>query len=58
MEVEMLVAGFLASVRAILRHRAAVNELRSLDDRTLADVGISKSQVEAAVRGMILRRSA
>jgi uncharacterized protein YjiS (DUF1127 family) len=33
--------------------RSAVATLRTLDDRALADIGISRSQIEAAVQGVI-----
>jgi uncharacterized protein YjiS (DUF1127 family) len=36
-------------VRAVLRHRAAVAELSALDDRMLADIGLSRSEIRAAV---------
>ena len=33
--------------------RAAVKTLRELDDRALRDIGLSRSQIEAAVQGGI-----
>jgi uncharacterized protein YjiS (DUF1127 family) len=41
---------------AIARHlfrRAAVKSLHELDDRALRDLGISRTQIEAAVSGLI-----
>jgi len=34
-------------------HRAAIARLRELDDRALRDIGLSRSQIEAAVDGFI-----
>jgi uncharacterized protein YjiS (DUF1127 family) len=33
--------------------REAIKELRLLDDRALRDIGISRSQIETAVRGFV-----
>jgi uncharacterized protein YjiS (DUF1127 family) len=33
--------------------RAAIANLRELDDRALRDVGLARSQIEAAVRGFM-----
>ena len=37
------------SVRTAQRRRAAINELERLDDRILADIGLSRSQIPFAV---------
>jgi uncharacterized protein YjiS (DUF1127 family) len=45
---------FSACRDAILRHfdrRAAVAQLRAFDDRELSDIGLVRSQIEAAVHG-------
>ncbi|MEH2625700.1 uncharacterized protein YjiS (DUF1127 family) [Bradyrhizobium sp. AZCC 1719] len=34
-------------------HREAVKTLSELDDRALRDIGVERSQIEVAVRGMI-----
>jgi uncharacterized protein YjiS (DUF1127 family) len=34
-------------------HRAAITSLRELDDRSLRDIGLTRSQIEAAVHGFI-----
>ncbi|MEH2502707.1 uncharacterized protein YjiS (DUF1127 family) [Bradyrhizobium sp. AZCC 1578] len=34
-------------------HREAVKTLGELDDRALRDIGVERSQIEAAVRGVI-----
>ena len=36
-----------------LVRRSAIATLRELDDRALADIGIARSQIEAAVHGLI-----
>jgi uncharacterized protein YjiS (DUF1127 family) len=33
--------------------RSAIATLRELDDRALADIGIARSQIEAAVHGLV-----
>jgi uncharacterized protein YjiS (DUF1127 family) len=38
--------------------RAAIASLHKLDDRALRDIGINRSQIEAAVDGFITRSSA
>jgi uncharacterized protein YjiS (DUF1127 family) len=37
-----------------LVHRAAIASLRELDDRALSDIGLKRSQIEAAVRGFMI----
>jgi uncharacterized protein YjiS (DUF1127 family) len=47
---------FGACVDAIARYfvcRTAVGILQGLDDRALRDIGLARSQIEAAVRGLI-----
>jgi uncharacterized protein YjiS (DUF1127 family) len=34
-------------------HRAAIAHLRELDDGALRDIGLARSQIEAAVRGIM-----
>jgi uncharacterized protein YjiS (DUF1127 family) len=43
------IARLWGHVRRALRRRAAVAELSALDDRMLADIGLSRSQIHAAV---------
>jgi uncharacterized protein YjiS (DUF1127 family) len=38
------------------RRRSAIAQLRSLDDRLLADIGLMRGQIELAVDGMLSRR--
>ena len=50
----MLSRLFSACLDRIARHfvhRAAIAHLRGLDDHRLRDIGIERSQIEAAVRG-------
>jgi uncharacterized protein YjiS (DUF1127 family) len=47
---------FSACWDGIARHfvcRTAITTLRELDDRALRDIGIARSQIEAAVHGFI-----
>ena len=41
------------AVAGYLVRRSATTTLRELDDRALADIGISRSQIEAAVHGFV-----
>jgi len=45
-----LVAGWRA-IALWRKRRRAVRELRALDDRTLRDIGLGRSEIECAVRG-------
>jgi len=40
-------------VARYLVHRAAIASLRELDDHGLRDIGLARSQIEAAVRGLM-----
>jgi len=40
------------------RRRIAIVQLRSLDDHLLADIGLTRGQIELAVDGMLARRGA
>lgn len=45
-------------LRAIERyfvHRAAIDRLRELDEPALQDIGLARSEIEAAVQGRIRR---
>jgi uncharacterized protein YjiS (DUF1127 family) len=41
------------AVAGYLVRRSAITTLRELDDRALRDIGISRSQIEGAVQGLI-----
>lgn len=43
------IARLWTGLRASLKRRAAVAELSALDDRMLADIGLSRSEIRAAV---------
>jgi uncharacterized protein YjiS (DUF1127 family) len=47
----MVLALILEAVRSVLERRASVKHLEAMDDRELADLGISRSEISAAVRG-------
>ena len=50
-ETEMLIWGFLLKqVRRWRTYRRTYNELVSLDDRTLADINISRSEIPGIAR--------
>jgi uncharacterized protein YjiS (DUF1127 family) len=63
-EAAHLAAGFLAGVprrwwgayAARRERRAAVRELAALDDRTLKDIGLSRSEIEYVVYGQAIGR--
>ncbi|TWT06155.1 DUF1127 domain-containing protein [Reyranella sp. CPCC 100927] len=45
------IAKLVASIRTANRRRQAMAELAALDNRMLADIGISRSEIRAAVSG-------
>jgi uncharacterized protein YjiS (DUF1127 family) len=51
----MSILGFAASVQSSWKryntYRKAVRQLESLDDRQLADIGVSRSRIEDLARG-------
>jgi len=49
--LRILSTGFKGIARFFL-HRAAIATLRELDDRALSDIGLTRSQIEAAVQGL------
>ncbi|MFN3688087.1 DUF1127 domain-containing protein [Salinarimonas sp.] len=46
----MIVTWILERLRAYARYRDTVRELSRLSDRELADVGLSRADIEAAAR--------
>lgn len=48
----------VAAVRTQLRVRANLAELQRLDDRTLSDIGLDRSTIYAAARGLDVRFAA
>jgi uncharacterized protein YjiS (DUF1127 family) len=51
MQVGRFIAGVIGRFAAELRYRRAIRDLRQLDGRMLADIGLVRSAIEAAVRG-------
>jgi uncharacterized protein YjiS (DUF1127 family) len=52
----MLARHLNACMDAIVRYfvrRGAIATLRELDDRTLWDIGLARSEIEAAVHGLV-----
>ena len=49
------IARAIRKLAAAERRRGAIRALQELDDRTLADIGVPRSEIEYAVRGMRLR---
>lgn len=41
------------TVKAYIRNRRAIAELRALDDLRLSDLGVSRSHIRAAVEGRL-----
>ena len=48
-----LVSGCVDRIACYFVRRAAVASLRELDDQALSDIGIARSQIEAAVHGFV-----
>ena len=46
----MYIASLMRSYAAWRKYRTAVHQLAELDDRTLRDIGISRSQIKGAAR--------
>jgi uncharacterized protein YjiS (DUF1127 family) len=51
-----LLRSWLDRAGRYLGRRAAIQWLRELDDRALLDIGLARSQVDAAVRGFMAAR--
>ncbi len=52
-----LVAGFVTRFRLWSRRRAAIREIEALDDRMLADIGVIRHDIPAAVEGLAAREA-
>lgn len=48
-----LLGGWVNAIVTHFAHREAVKTLSELDDRALRDIGVERSQIETAVRGLI-----
>ena len=49
----MFVTYLLSKIRAYMRYRETLRELSVLTDRELADLGISRFEIESAARGHV-----
>lgn len=49
--VPAALSGFVARIADYMERRKAVSQLQSLTDRELADIGLSRSEIESAVAG-------
>jgi uncharacterized protein YjiS (DUF1127 family) len=49
-ERDMYIATLIQSYAAWRKYRVAIHQLADLDDRSLRDIGISRSQIKGAVR--------
>lgn len=49
----MLMIWILQLLPPALRYSRPTHQLRALDDRMLADIGISRGQIDRAVRGRL-----
>lgn len=47
----MILTWILKAIRSELERRDSARRLEAMDDRALADLGISRSEISAAVRG-------
>lgn len=50
-----LLSAFCGGIARYFDHRAAIARLRELDDARLQDIGLQRSQIEAAVCGQVRR---
>lgn len=50
-----LPAALCQAIARYFAHRAAIADLRELDEPALRDIGIARSQIEAAVHGRVPR---
>lgn len=50
-----LSGGRCARIARYFSHRSAIAQLRELDDGALGDIGLARSQIEAAVHGFVTR---
>lgn len=51
----MYIAALIRSYSAWRKYRTAIHQLAALDDRSLRDIGISRSQIKGAVWGSLGR---
>ena len=50
-----LPAALCQAIARYFAHRAAIADLREYDEHALHDIGIARSQIEAAVHGLVPR---
>jgi uncharacterized protein YjiS (DUF1127 family) len=48
-----VLGSWLNGIVTYLAHRHAIETLSELDDRALRDIGIERSRIESAVRGVV-----
>lgn len=48
-----LIGSWVNGIVTYLAHREAIKTLNELDDRALRDIGIERSRIESAVRGIV-----
>lgn len=51
--IERLVKGIVSALRTWHERRSAIHELRALDDDTLKDIGLHRSQIPSVVEGLL-----